>query len=143
MTTTEPENNAPATQTARMLLKQLQQQFPVIRDCLPLAIGIDKQVIAQQPDISRKLLRGALGIHTKSLRYLKSLQIANKRFNLDGSEASEPSAEQRALAAQTLHAHFKKQAEVHKAKLAAEAEEAAARVRNEKLNELAKKFARE
>lgn len=140
---TESANNTPAPQTARSLLKSLQQSFPVIRDSQPLAIGIDKQVIAQQPDINRKLLRTALGIHTKSLNYLKSLQSASSRFNLDGSTAGEVSEEQRTLAAQTLRAHFKKQADDRKAKQAAEAALVAERERQEKLNQLAKKFSRE
>ena len=37
-------------QSPRALLKQLQQQFPAFRDCLPLAIGIDKQVVARLPE---------------------------------------------------------------------------------------------
>lgn len=141
MTMTELASNAPV-QTARGLLKKLQQDFQVIGDCQPLAIGIDKQVIAQQPDINRKLLRGALGVHTKSVRYLKALQGASARFNLDGSAAGEVSEEQRTLAAQTLRAHFKKQADERKAQQAAEAAQAAERERQEKLNQLAKKFSR-
>ncbi|WP_218142705.1 ProQ/FINO family protein [Formivibrio citricus] len=133
---------APPAQTAREVLKKLQKDFAVIRDCKPLAIGIDKQMIALQPDINRKLLRGALGIHTKSVRYLKSLQGANERFNLDGSTAGDVSEEQRTLAAQILHAHFKKQADERKAKQAAEAAETAVRERQEKLNQLAQKFSR-
>lgn len=129
-------------QTARGLLKKLQQDFQVIRDCQPLAIGIDKQVIEHQPDINRKLLRGALGVHTKSVRYLKVLQGASSRFNLDGSAAGEVSEDQRTLAAQTLRAHFKKQADERKAQQAAEAAQAAERERQEKLNQLAKKFSR-
>ncbi len=143
MTELTPATTTTPTQTARGILKQLQQEFQVIRDCQPLAIGIDKQLIAQKPDLSRKLLRGALAIHTKSLRYLKSLQSANTRFNLDGSAAGEVAEEQRALAAQTLHAHFKKKAEEHKAELAAQAAEAAERERNEKLQQLANKFSRQ
>lgn len=139
---TESTSPALPTQTARSVLKQLQQEFPVIRECQPLAIGIDKQLIAVQPEINRKLLRGALAIHTKSVRYLKSLQTASTRFNLDGSAAGEVAEEQRTLAAQTLHTHFKKKAEERKAQLAAEAAEAAAREHQEKLQKLAEKFAR-
>lgn len=133
---------SPQPQTAKGLLKALQQTFPVLRDCLPLAIGIDKQLIVIQPEISRKLLRSALGMHTKSLRYLKSLQSAGTRFNLDGSAADAVTEEQRALAAKTLHEHFKKQADQRKAELAAEAAKAAEREHLEKLNQLAEKFSR-
>lgn len=131
--------NTSAPQTARNLLTQLQKEFQVIRDYQPLAIGIDKQIIAQQPEINRKLLRGALGIHTKSLRYLKSLQTASNRFNLDGSPNGETSDEQRKLAAQTLFTHFKQKANERKQQQAAEA---AARERAAKLDQLAQKFAR-
>lgn len=139
---TESAQTPVPSQTAHGFLKQLRQEFPVIRDCLPLAIGIDKQLIALQPEISRKLMRGALAIHTKSLRYLKALQASPQRFNLDGSPAGETSEEQRALAAQTLHAHFKKQADERKAVLAAEAAKQAEREREEKLLALASKFSR-
>lgn len=140
MTETTPATTP--TQTARSLLKQLQQQYPVVRDCQPLAIGIDKQIIASQPDIHRKLLRGALALHTKSIAYLKNLQAASTRVNLDGSPAGEVDEAQRTLAAQTLRANFKKRAEDRKAKEAAEAALAAERERNEKLQQLAQKFAR-
>lgn len=133
-------------QTAKDLLRALQQQFKVIRECLPLAIGIDKQLLAAQPEINRKLLRAVLGMHTKSVRYLKALQSAAQRFNLDESPAGEVSEEQRVLAANALHEHFKKRADVHKAAMAAkaaeEAAEAAARERAEKLNKLKDKFSR-
>jgi ProP effector len=139
---TENATITPAAPTARNVLKQLQQEFQVIRDCQPLAIGIDKQVIAQQPDISRKLLRSALGMHTKSTAYLKNLQNAKERFNLDGSVFGEVSEEQRKLATQTLRELFKKQADARKAREAAAAEEEAARQRAEKINQLAEKFGR-
>lgn len=133
-------------QTARGLLKALQNEFPVLRDCQPMAIGIDKQLIAAQPDINKKLLRSALGIHAKSLRYLKGLQSAATRFNLDGSAADAVSEEQRALAAKTLHEHFKKQAEQRKAEQAAaaalKAAEKAEQERAAKLSQLAEKFSR-
>ena len=70
-------------------MKQLQEQFPVFRDCLPLAIGIDKQLLARLPDLSRKELRIALGIHTHSLRYLKTTEKATARVDLDGNPAGE------------------------------------------------------
>lgn len=144
MSETTISENAPAT--ARGLLKELQKEFPVIRDCLPLAIGIDKQLIAQKPEISRKLLRSSLAAHTQSLRYLKELQNASVRFNLDGSNADPVSDEQRALAAKTLRERFKKRAEQRKAQEAAEkaqeAAEKAERERTEKLNQLAAKFSR-
>lgn len=133
-------------QDARKLLKELQEKFAVFRDCQPLAIGIDKQVIAQMPEVSRKLLRTALGIHTHSLRYLKEMEKATMRHNLDGSAADEVTEEHRAHAGVSLKERLKKNAEQHKAKRKAEAAQRAAeeaqRQRAEKLNQLAEKFSR-
>lgn len=143
---TDTTSSATQPQTAKGLLKALQQEFPVFGDCLPMAIGIDKQLMALRPEISRKLLRSALGMHAKSLRYLKVLQSASTRFNLDGSAADAVSEEQRALAAKTLHEHFKKQSEQRKAEQAAEKAAEAAKLaeqeRMAKLAQLAEKFSR-
>ena len=99
-------------QAARALLKKLQQDFPSFRECLPLAIGIDKQLIARQPDLSRKLLRIALGQHTNSLRYLKALEKATHRFDLDGKPGEPLTDEHRKHAATTLRERFKKQIKI-------------------------------
>lgn len=137
----EDTNNI-APQSARSVLKQLQRDFEVIRNYLPLAIGIDKQVMERQPEINKKLLRNALGFHTKSVPYLKALQIATSRFNLDGSTAGEVDEEQRNRASQSLRDYFKAQAEARKAKEADEAAKQAERERQEKLQQLADKFSR-
>ena len=133
-------------QAARALLKKLQQDFPLFRDCLPLAIGIDKQLIVQQPELPRKLLRIALGQHTNSLRYLKSLEKSTHRFNLDGQPAEPLTDEHRKHAATSLRERFKKEADQRRAQRAAEeaahAAAEAARLHVEKLNQLAAKFAK-
>ena len=140
-------------QAARALLKVLQQDFPAFRDCLPLAIGIDKQLIARQPELPRKILRIALGHHTNSLRYLKAVEKAVTRFNLDGEPAEAITDEHRKHAADLVRERFKKEAEqrkAHRAKQDAEriaaaallAEQEAARLHAEKLQQLAAKFSR-
>jgi len=132
--------------SAKDLLKQLQQEFEVLGKSLPLAIGIDKQLMETRPEINRKQLRAALGMHTRSVRYLKNLQIATQRFNLDDSPAGEVSEEQRALASKELFDRFKKRAEENKAAQAEKDKaERAARAeveRMEKLTQLANKFSR-
>lgn len=136
---------APAP-SARDLLKQLQQEYPVVGEHQPLAIGIDKQLLAARPAINRKQLRTALGMHTKSVRYLKALQVASQRYNLDGSAAGDVSEEQRAMASKELIERFKKRAEEHKAAQAAkdkaEKDAKAEQQRLEKLTQLANKFSR-
>lgn len=143
------EAATPATEpkpSAREFLKQLQQEFKVIGAFQPLAIGIDKQLIQARPEMNRKLLRTALGMHTRSVPYLKALQASARRVNLDGSEAGEVSEEQRSLASKELLERFKKRAEEHKAaqaaKAKAEKEAKAEQERQEKLALLASKFSR-
>ncbi len=135
--------------TARTLLKQFQQQFPPFRDCLPLSIGIDKQILLMLPDLNRKLMRTALGMHTGSPRYLRAMEKATLRYDLDGKPGAEVLATHRAHATLVLQQRFKKEAERKNAeRSAAEAErlvavaEEADRARLEKLTLLTAKFSR-
>ena len=127
----------PPAQEARNLLKSLQDKFQVFRDHMPLAIGIDKQLLAQEVDLNRKILRLALGMHTNSFRYLKSMESAKQRFNLDGSDGGEVPEEHRKHASEILRERFKKEVARRKAQKEAEAQE---RQRAEKLNQLMQKF---
>jgi ProP effector len=140
-TPTAAAKAAPAL-TPRTLLKQLQTEFPAFRDFLPLSIGIDKQLLAKMPDLDRKTMRTALGIHTGSLRYLKVMEKAKIRYDLDGTAGAEVTDTHRAHATQVLQDRFKKEAERKKAERDAAAAEEAARVRADKLNQLTAKFSR-
>ncbi|MCB4359255.1 ProQ/FINO family protein [Quatrionicoccus australiensis] len=130
----------------RALLKKLQADFPVFRDSQPLAIGIDKQLLARLPDLERKTLRVALGIHTNSLRYLKVMEKATVRFDLDGNTADEVTDAHRAHALEAIRERLKKEADKRRAeKEAAAVEHAAAeaeRQRTEKMGQLLAKFGR-
>ena len=128
--------------TARSLLKQFQQQFPAFRDCLPLAIGIDKQILARMPELDRKTMRTALGIHTGSLRYLRAMEKATVRYDLDGAAGAEVTDTHRAHAKDTLQQRFKKEAERKKAERDAAQAAEADKLRQEKLLQLASKFSR-
>jgi len=129
-------------QSPRALLKQLQQEFPAFRDCLPLAIGIDKQLLARMPGLDKKVMRAALGIHTGSMRYLRSMEKAKQRFDLDGTPGAEVPDTHRAHAKEQLQQRFKKEADRKKAEREAAAEEEANRLRQEKLQALASKFSK-
>ena len=122
---------------ARQLLKSLQEKYTVFKDFKPLAIGIDRQLLAQETGIDRKRLRWALGMHTHSSRYLKTMERASQRFNLDGSLAGEIPDEHRQHATDKLRERFKNEAERRKAEQ--EAQEAEKR-RTEKLQQLVQKF---
>jgi ProP effector len=143
--TAQAETISPV-QNARSLLKELQQKFAPFRDYSPLAIGIDKQLQARLPEINRKVLRVALGLHTNSTRYLKSMSRATARVDLDGNPGEEITEAHRKHALEVLRERFKKEAELKKAQRQAEEasrkEEEAARQRTEKLNQLAAKFSR-
>jgi len=128
--------------TARSLLKQFQQQFPAFRDCLPLAIGIDKQILARMPELDRKTMRSALGIHTGSLRYLRAMEKATVRHDLDGAAGAEVTDTHRAHAKETLQQRFKKEAERKKVERDAAQAAEADKARQEKLLLLASKFSR-
>lgn len=129
-------------QSARALLKQLQEQFAVFRDCQPLAIGVNKQLLAVLPDLERKTLRLALRTHTNSLRYLKTMEKATQRFDLEGNAVAEVPDEHRAHATETLRERFRKEADQRRAKLEAEKAAQAEQQRLEKLNQLAAKFSK-
>lgn len=132
-------STAAAGKAARQLLRELEGQFPVFRDALPLAIGIDKQLLARRPEIERKILRIALRLHTQSVRYLKGVEKAATRFDLDGQPGDALDDAHRAHAAERLRERFRQNAAQQKARREAEAAE---QRRNDKLQQLAAKFSR-
>jgi ProP effector len=137
-----PSPAANPAQSARAMLKEFQEKFEIFRDCMPLAIGIDKQLIARIPEIDRKVLRIALGMHTNSSRYLRRMAKATNRVDLDGNSADEVTEAHRTHAAELLKERAKKEAEQRKAQRDAAAAEEADRKRAEKLDQLAAKFSR-
>jgi ProP effector len=136
------ESAAPSADSPRALLKQLQQQFEAFRNCLPLEIGIDKQLLARMPGLNRKLMRAALGIHTGSMRYLRAMEKATVRYDLDGKAGAEVTDTHRQHAKELLQQRFKKEAERKKAERDAAVQAEAERKRQEKLEQLASKFSR-
>lgn len=149
---TEASPDAPnMSALARALLTELRQRFPAFAQCLPLAIGIDKLLLAEMLEISRKTLRVALNMHTNSSRYLKAMATATVRFDLAGSPAGDVLDEHRTRATEMLKERFKKEREQRNAarlaedvkRRADEAQrkiEAEANARTEKLQLLAAKF---
>ena len=125
---------------ARTLLKDIQTRHDVFRNFSPLAIGIDKQLQARQSELNRKTMRIALGLHTNSLRYLKSMEKATRRFDLDGNPGEEVSETHRAHAAEVLKERFRKDAERRRAQKQAEQQE---KERNQKLSQLVEKFGKQ
>jgi ProP effector len=136
---------------ARTVLNDLRQRFQAFSQCLPLAIGIDKLLLVEMPELNRKTLRVALNMHTNSSRYLKAMSSATMRFDLAGNAVTEVAEEHRARAAEMLKERFKKEREQRnaaaavietkrKADMAQAKVEAEIAARSEKLNLLAAKF---
>jgi ProP effector len=132
---------------ARVLLTKLRDTFPIFRKNTPLAIGIDKQIIARLPEVDRKVLRTALAMHANSSLYLRKMSKATARFDLDGNVVTEVTESHRTHASEILTERARKDDErlalqrelERKAQRDAEETEAA-RKRAEKLNQLAAKY---
>lgn len=123
----------------RALLQRLQAASPAFRDCKPLALKIDASILERFPDFDRKSLRAALRMHTASTRYLKAVERATARFDLDGNPAGEVTEEQRTHASTTLKERFAAVAKQQREKREAEAAE---RRHAEKLQQLVSRFGR-
>lgn len=136
VSTQDPHADSPAG-SARCVLKTLIDFFPVFRDYSPLSIGIDKQLAARMPDIDRKSLRIALGMHTNSVRYLKSFEKATRRHDLDGKATDEVTDAHRRRAAEILRDRYKKERERRKKQRELEAQ---AKQNSDKLNQLLLKY---
>ena len=135
MNTLAPASNP--IDTARALLKQIRETFPAFQQGKPLAIGIDKQLYAQMPGVDKKALRIALSLHTSTVQYLKSMEKATTRFNLDGTAAGDVDDAHRKHASDMLRERFKRATERKKAQQEAEKAE---RLHAEKLRQLSEKF---
>jgi ProP effector len=98
--------------------------------------------VARLPGLNRKIMRAALGIHTGSMRYLRAMEKATVRYDLDGTPGAEVTDTHRLHAKEQLQQRFKKEAERKKAERDAAVQAESDRKRQEKLEQLASKFAR-
>lgn len=78
---------APRAPAAQSVLEKLFQLYPHLfgAEFLPLKLGIFQELLAAHPeDFERETLKTALGVHTRSTRYLQSVAAGNLRHGLDG-----------------------------------------------------------
>ncbi len=146
----QPENTPDQIETPkasldpRSLIQKLQEASPTFKDFKPVALRIDKAIMARFPELDRKVVRTAMRMHTASTRYLKGMEKATHRYDLDGNEAGEVTEEHRAHAAQTLKERFaeaaKRKREQQKADEARRRAEEAEQRKAEKLQQLMSKF---
>ncbi|MDQ5770478.1 ProQ/FINO family protein [Thiothrix subterranea] len=86
----KPPKTPPSDLRARELSDSL-NNFTVWRECLPLALGIEKQIFRHIADLhlsaSKRVVSKALHYHTHKLTYLLAVGRGGMRFNLDGTDA--------------------------------------------------------
>lgn len=92
----EQTKRAPRSQSVQPVLEKLFALYPHLfgAQFLPLKLGVFQELLARHPDdFQRDTLKAALGIHTRSGRYLQSVAAGNKRHDLDGVAGDDVSAE--------------------------------------------------
>ena len=75
------------SQSIQPVLEKLFELYPHLfgPKFLPLKLGIFQELLASHPEhFARDSLKAALGVHTRSTRYLQSVAAGNKRYDLQG-----------------------------------------------------------
>ena len=69
---------------------------------VPLSIGVHQEIRVCYPDEARHVIAGAMRIYTSAIAYQRALAGGGARVGLDGQPNGEVTAEQAALARQTV-----------------------------------------
>ncbi|WP_153708156.1 ProQ/FINO family protein [Eikenella corrodens] len=103
-------------------------KYDVFKRFKPLALGIDKDLVAALPQYDPALIARVLSNHCRRPRYLKSLARGGKRFDLNNRFKGEISPEEQAIAQQhpAVQEMLARQAAKQAEQQAAEAEAAVA-----------------
>ena len=84
----QPQSGRPArSRSAQPVLEQLFELYPHLfgAEFLPLKLGIFQDLLASHPEqFERASLKVALGLHTRSARYLQSVAAGKPRHDLQG-----------------------------------------------------------
>lgn len=78
------------------VLEKLFELYPQLFGArfLPLKLGIFQELLAAHPDVfQRESLKAALGVHTRSTRYLQSVAAGQKRHDLQGKPVEDVAPE--------------------------------------------------
>lgn len=82
--------------TVAPVLEKLFELYPHLfgQRFLPLKLGIFQELLAAHPnEFKRDSLKAALGVHTRSTRYLQSVAAGNKRHDLVGNAVADVAPE--------------------------------------------------
>lgn len=88
LSATEPAKKAARNPTVQPVLEKLFALYPLLfgAEFLPLKLGIFQELLAAHPaDFERDTLKQALGLHTRSARYLQSVAAGKMRHDLQGA----------------------------------------------------------
>ena len=78
------------------VLETLFELYPQLfgAEFLPLKLGIFQELLAKHPEhFQRDTLKAALGVHTRSGRYLQSVATRKQRYGLDGAAVEDVAPE--------------------------------------------------
>lgn len=84
------------TAAVQPVLEKLFELYPHLFGAafLPLKLGIFQELLASHPeDFQKDNLKAALGVHTRSTRYLQCVAAGNKRHDLQGAAVQDVSPE--------------------------------------------------
>lgn len=82
-----PTQKQPDSPPVQPVLEKLFELYPHLfgAEFLPLKLGIFQELLAAHPgDFTRPMLKAALGVHTRSTRYLQSVAAGHPRHDLAG-----------------------------------------------------------
>ncbi len=102
VTSETPPTSAPAasqagrSQSAQPVLEKLFALYPHLFGAtfVPLKLGVFQELLAKHPDqFEREALKQALGVHTRSSRYLQCVAAGMKRHDLQGAAVDDVAPE--------------------------------------------------
>lgn len=99
--TSGPADKPGSSRSVQPTLEKLFELYPHLfgSEFLPLKRGIFQELLAKHPqDFERATLKAALGVHTRSTRYLKSIAAGKQRYDLQGLAVEAVAAEHVGLA---------------------------------------------
>ena len=92
----EPTPAAGRSRSVQPVLEKLFELYPHLfgANFLPLKLGIFQELLAAHPEhFQRDSLKAALGIHTRSTRYLQCVTAGNKRHDLQSNAGDDVAPE--------------------------------------------------
>ncbi len=106
LTTQAPDSSGvavrpPSVPSAHSVLEKLFGFYPHLFGArfLPLKLGVFQELLARHPeDFQRDALKAALGVHTRSTRYLQCVAAGNQRHDLAGTAIEDVAPEHVSMA---------------------------------------------